>query len=178
MGTPCAPWATTTSSSASSSATPGERGGLSECFITVRSWIVGRHFCMLRMFQCFRLMLLSWAHLPGVSLIWPPVLLNFVRWGDKGYFYMPYEYMCHPALASDFWAINWVEGFKNTSSMSESGKLQVPRHPGAVSLPLRTNMKFGWRPDMPDHRDLHVAFDKVDAPSHIKKKTEGDLVGQ
>ncbi|CAE6909288.1 unnamed protein product [Symbiodinium natans] len=94
-------------------------------------------------------------------------------WGDKGYFYMPYEYMCHPALASDFWAINWVEGFKNTSSMSESGKLQVPRHPGAVSLPLRTNMKFGWRPDMPDHRDLHVAFDKVDAPSHIKKKTEG-----
>ena len=27
---------------------------------------------------------------------------------------MPYEYMCHPALAHDFWAINWVEGFKNT----------------------------------------------------------------
>ena len=94
-------------------------------------------------------------------------------WGDKGYFYMPYEYMCHPALASDFWAINWVEGFKNTSSMSEGGKLQVPRHPNAVSLPLRTNMKFGWRPDMPDHRDLHVSFNKVDAPSHIKKKTEG-----
>ena len=38
------------------------------------------------------------------------------RWGDKGYFYMPYEYMCHPALASDFWAINWVEGFKNATT--------------------------------------------------------------
>ena len=34
-------------------------------------------------------------------------------------------------------------------------------------------MKFGWRPDMPDHRDLRVTFDKVDAPSHITKKSEG-----
>ncbi|CAE7660430.1 unnamed protein product, partial [Symbiodinium necroappetens] len=34
-------------------------------------------------------------------------------WGDKGYFYMPYEYICNPALAMDLWAINWVEGFKN-----------------------------------------------------------------
>jgi len=97
-------------------------------------------------------------------------------WGDKGYFYMPYEYMCHPALASDFWAINWVEGFKNTSSLSESGKLQIggaPRHPNVVSLNMRTNMKFGWRPDMPDHRDQTVTFNKVEAPSHIKKKVEG-----
>ncbi|CAE7671289.1 unnamed protein product [Symbiodinium necroappetens] len=38
------------------------------------------------------------------------------EWGDKGYFYMPYEYMCNPALASDFWAINWVEGFKNAAT--------------------------------------------------------------
>ena len=92
---------------------------------------------------------------------------------------MPYEYMCHPALASDFWAINWVEGFKNTSSMSESGTMQiggVPRHPNVVSLPMRTNMKFGWRPDMPDHRDLHLTFGKVDAPSQIKKKAEGSSI--
>ena len=34
-------------------------------------------------------------------------------------------------------------------------------------------MKFGWRPDMPDHRDLRVTFEKVDAPSHITKKSEG-----
>ena len=97
-------------------------------------------------------------------------------WGDKGYFYMPYEYMCHPALASDFWAINWVEGFKNASSVSESAKLQIggaPRHPNVVSLNMRTNMKFGWRPDMPDHRDQTVTFNKVEAPSHIKKKAEG-----
>ncbi|CAE7604354.1 unnamed protein product [Symbiodinium microadriaticum] len=60
--------------------------------------------------------------------------------------------------------------------MSESGKVQiggVPRHPNVVSLPMRTNMKFGWRPDMPDHRDLHLTFGKVDAPSQIKKKAEG-----
>jgi len=38
------------------------------------------------------------------------------EWGDKGYFYMPYEYMCNPALASDFWAINWVEGFKSAAT--------------------------------------------------------------
>jgi len=43
-------------------------------------------------------------------------------WGDKGYFYMPYEYMCHPALASDFWAINWVEGFKNAGPKSPTKK--------------------------------------------------------
>ena len=86
---------------------------------------------------------------------------------------MPYEYMCHPALASDFWAINWVEGFKNTSSASSSAVGGAPRHPSVVSLPLRTTMKFGWRPDMPDHRDLHVTFDKKDAPSQIKRKAEG-----
>jgi len=36
-------------------------------------------------------------------------------WGDKGYFYMPYEYICHPQLAQDFWAINWVSGFKDAA---------------------------------------------------------------
>ncbi|OLQ08589.1 putative peptidase C1-like protein [Symbiodinium microadriaticum] len=34
------------------------------------------------------------------------------EWGDKGYFYMPYHYILHPLLCSDFWAINWVEAFK------------------------------------------------------------------
>ena len=38
-------------------------------------------------------------------------------------------------------------------------------------------MKFGWRP-VPDHRDLRVTFDKVDAPSHITKKSEGDGVAR
>ena len=90
---------------------------------------------------------------------------------------MPYEYMCHPALASDFWAINWVEGFKNSSSVADSSNVGgAPRHPSVVSLPLRTTMKFGWRPDMPDHRDLHVTFDKKDAPSQIKRKAEGVFV--
>eukprot|EP00405_Crypthecodinium_cohnii_P018445 CAMPEP_0206477622 /NCGR_PEP_ID=MMETSP0324_2-20121206/35513_1 /ASSEMBLY_ACC=CAM_ASM_000836 /TAXON_ID=2866 /ORGANISM="Crypthecodinium cohnii, Strain Seligo" /LENGTH=292 /DNA_ID=CAMNT_0053953663 /DNA_START=84 /DNA_END=962 /DNA_ORIENTATION=- len=33
-------------------------------------------------------------------------------WGDKGYFYMPYDYIAQPALASDFWAIKTVSGKK------------------------------------------------------------------
>lgn len=28
-----------------------------------------------------------------------------LKWGDKGYFYMPYEYILNPNLASDFWVI-------------------------------------------------------------------------
>ena len=59
---------------------------------------------------------------------------------------------------------------------AESAEIAVESlHPNAKSLPLRTNMKFGWRPDMPDHRDHRVTFDKVDAPSHIKKRSEGQL---
>lgn len=27
-------------------------------------------------------------------------------WGDKGYFYIPYDYLTNPNLASDFWTIN------------------------------------------------------------------------
>lgn len=29
-------------------------------------------------------------------------------WGDKGYGYLPYEYILNPGLASDFWAVNQV----------------------------------------------------------------------
>ena len=62
-----------------------------------------------------------------------------------------------------------------SSVNSESTEIQVrsSQHPSLKTLPMRTNMKFGWRPDMPDHRDLRVTFDKVDAPSHIKKRAEG-----
>jgi len=31
-------------------------------------------------------------------------------WGDKGYFYMPYEYMTNPELVHDIWTIMFVEG--------------------------------------------------------------------
>lgn len=34
-------------------------------------------------------------------------------WGDKGYFYMPYEYITNPDLAHDFWCINFIEGIKD-----------------------------------------------------------------
>jgi len=30
-------------------------------------------------------------------------------WGDKGYFYLPYEYIITPNLAADFWTIRLVE---------------------------------------------------------------------
>jgi len=32
------------------------------------------------------------------------------EWGDKGYFYMPYDYICHPALTQDHWTVRFVEG--------------------------------------------------------------------
>jgi len=31
-------------------------------------------------------------------------------WGDKGYFYMPYDYITNPGLAEDFWCIKFVDG--------------------------------------------------------------------
>jgi C1A family cysteine protease len=30
-------------------------------------------------------------------------------WGDKGYCYLPYEYMHNPDLSDDFWSIRKVE---------------------------------------------------------------------
>merc|ERR1711974_308557 len=32
------------------------------------------------------------------------------RWGDGGYFYMPYAYMANPGLVQDLWAIKFVDG--------------------------------------------------------------------
>jgi C1A family cysteine protease len=31
------------------------------------------------------------------------------EWGDKGYFYLPYEYITNPNLSDDFWAIQLVQ---------------------------------------------------------------------
>ena len=31
------------------------------------------------------------------------------KWGDKGYFYMPYEYLTNNNLSADFWVIQSVE---------------------------------------------------------------------
>lgn len=31
------------------------------------------------------------------------------NWGDKGYFYMPYDYVANPDLSDDFWAITAIE---------------------------------------------------------------------
>lgn len=37
-------------------------------------------------------------------------------WGDNGYFYMPYDFMCMPLLVQDIWAIQFVSG-KNGKNM-------------------------------------------------------------
>jgi len=29
-------------------------------------------------------------------------------WGDKGYFYLPYDYILNPDLASDFWIVTSI----------------------------------------------------------------------
>lgn len=33
-------------------------------------------------------------------------------WGDKGYFYMPYQYFTDPNLADDFWVVTTLKGAK------------------------------------------------------------------
>ena len=30
-------------------------------------------------------------------------------WGDKGYFYLPWDYLLYPELTFDFWALQKVE---------------------------------------------------------------------
>jgi len=30
-------------------------------------------------------------------------------WGDKGYFYIPYNYLTNPDLANDFWEVTKVK---------------------------------------------------------------------
>jgi C1A family cysteine protease len=30
------------------------------------------------------------------------------RWGDRGYFYLPYNYLLNPTLASDLWSIDFI----------------------------------------------------------------------
>jgi C1A family cysteine protease len=32
------------------------------------------------------------------------------KWGDRGYFYMPFDYVLDPDLACDFWVLQKVEG--------------------------------------------------------------------
>jgi C1A family cysteine protease len=32
-----------------------------------------------------------------------------MEWGNKGYFYLPYDYILNPNLASDFWIVTSIE---------------------------------------------------------------------
>ncbi|CAJ1330484.1 unnamed protein product [Effrenium voratum] len=40
------------------------------------------------------------------------------EWGDRGYFHMPYGYICCPLLTCDFWVINWVQPFSEAKQKS------------------------------------------------------------
>ena len=83
------------------------------------------------------------------------------------------SYSCLPSLPRFLAEM----GNCNSSNVNaESAEVQVAdaqRHPSLLTLKMRTNVKFGWKPDMPDHRDHHVTFDTVSAPSQIKRKAEG-----
>jgi C1A family cysteine protease len=45
-------------------------------------------------------------------------------WGDKGYFYMPYDFAVDPSMASDFWAINQIVVDLSEYANSDSPSLQ------------------------------------------------------
>ncbi|CAE7671274.1 unnamed protein product [Symbiodinium necroappetens] len=59
------------------------------------------------------------------------------------------------------------------STPATGTEIKVEKHPAMTGMQTRTVQRFGWKPDMPDHRDLHVKFGDVQAPSQIKKKAEG-----
>jgi C1A family cysteine protease len=40
-------------------------------------------------------------------------------WGDRGYFYLPYEYITIPNLAADFWSIKLVEDHVTEQNVTE-----------------------------------------------------------
>merc|ERR1711972_3599 len=42
-------------------------------------------------------------------------------WGDKGYFYMPYDYMVHPDLVTDIWVIKFVDDDRNSWWSTQRG---------------------------------------------------------
>ncbi|CAK9030609.1 unnamed protein product [Durusdinium trenchii] len=63
-------------------------------------------------------------------------------WGDQGYFYMPYEYICHPQLAQDFWAINLggrLQGLRTQQVRKTQGENQKDRFRFAVDCRI-----FPW----------------------------------
>ncbi|OLQ08587.1 putative peptidase C1-like protein [Symbiodinium microadriaticum] len=79
------------------------------------------------------------------------------RWGDKGYFYMPYEYICHPSLASDFWAINWVEGFSNAKK-TEFTTCPITVTFSSPSRRWRIKRKAEGQKEMVDLRPMNGGF--------------------
>eukprot|EP00490_Sorites_sp_Unknown_P030096 CAMPEP_0114691292 /NCGR_PEP_ID=MMETSP0191-20121206/66675_1 /TAXON_ID=126664 /ORGANISM="Sorites sp." /LENGTH=65 /DNA_ID=CAMNT_0001982315 /DNA_START=58 /DNA_END=252 /DNA_ORIENTATION=+ len=63
-------------------------------------------------------------------------------------------------------------GCESKATSQHEIQVDTGRHESFKSLSTKTVEKFGWIPDTPDYRDLHMTFKNVAAPSHTKKKSE------
>lgn len=88
-------------------------------------------------------------------------------WGDKGYFYMPYAYIKEEQLAHDFWAINWIEGFKDAAPKKKwddlNDSMWVPRGvcmiaPQCINFPRASCGNTPRNATTPRHPGEHPAF--------------------
>jgi C1A family cysteine protease len=46
-------------------------------------------------------------------------------WGDKGFFYMPYDYVLNPGLSSDFWIINFTNKTSKSIAIPKSILMKI-----------------------------------------------------
>lgn len=46
-------------------------------------------------------------------------------WGDKGYFYMPYEFIVNPDMASDFWFVSKIADNSTQTNLEEHLKTKI-----------------------------------------------------
>lgn len=56
------------------------------------------------------------------------------KWGDNGYFYLPYNYLLNPKLAGDMWTIRKVEVLSPVRRIMVNKALEASKH-------LKTNIK-------------------------------------
>ena len=67
------------------------------------------------------------------------------KWGDKGYFYMPYEYIKDTNLCSDFWVMKTVIRMKEkTTEYATTKSKRKNVRPMSATCWEPTTMKVGW----------------------------------
>ena len=50
------------------------------------------------------------------------------NWGDKGYFYLPYNYLLSSTLAADMWQITKVEVLSPPRKIMVNKRLEATKH--------------------------------------------------